>query len=146
MGLLHHHIPHHRRQEIVIIARCGFGKESVDKCLGITGFAHSGPAAPQYRKGVPIFPDQAHLDVGDRGQEIILDFGCQSAIPQNAQMTEDTLGEIPTALRYNDCSAIAKLDWWILLLFIKSTVFPDQFATLLTFQRNLMSGASNLSQ
>ena len=61
--------------------RCGFGKERVDKCLGITGFAHSGPAAPQYGKRVPIFPAQAYLDAGDRGQEIVLDFSGQAAIP-----------------------------------------------------------------
>ena len=59
--LLHHHIPHHRCQEIVVIARCGLGDEGVDKRrLGITGFAHSGPVVPQYGKRVPIFPDQAY--------------------------------------------------------------------------------------
>lgn len=79
--LLHHHIPHHRRQEIVVIARCGLGNKRVDKCQGITSFAHSGPAAAQYDPRVSVFPDLAHLDVGDRDQKIILDFGGQATIP-----------------------------------------------------------------
>ena len=60
---LNHYISHHRRQEIVIIARCGLGDKRVDKRLGITGFAHSRSAAAQYGKRVPIFPDQTYLDV-----------------------------------------------------------------------------------
>ena len=50
--LLHHHISHHRRQKIIVVARCGLGDERVDKCLGITGFAHSGPLQRYAKKSI----------------------------------------------------------------------------------------------
>lgn len=57
--LFHFHVPYQRRQQIVIIARCGLGDEGVDKRLGITAFAHSGPAAAQYNRSclveLPLF-------------------------------------------------------------------------------------------
>ena len=52
LNLRHHRIPRRRCREIVIVARCGIGHERVDKYLGITGIAHSGPATPQYGKRV----------------------------------------------------------------------------------------------
>ena len=63
--LFHFHIPCQRRQQIVIVARCGLGSELVDERMGVTVSAQQCPHTVQYKERVPILA--CVLDPGSAG-------------------------------------------------------------------------------